>query len=228
MSHRRHAFTLIELLVVVTIIGILAAMLFPVFSTVRARARQVTCTNNLKQLGLTARMYAQDFDDNLPASTDDFGATSVWYNALSLYNAGTNTGGNAQTIKQDPIWATFDSTARNNWRTLKMNRKLCGTRTEGVNTPLRSAQPSYRRLADVQQAATTPMFFDGRSYDTNPTDNAGMARYDGWEAYVARRHANNGVNIAFVDGHVELWTAGRASTAGGWQDDSTGLTWWVQ
>jgi prepilin-type N-terminal cleavage/methylation domain-containing protein/prepilin-type processing-associated H-X9-DG protein len=229
MSRPRHAFTLIELLVVITIIGILAGLLFPIFGTIRARARQVTCANNLKQLGLAAKLYAADYDDQLPAPTDDFGTPTVWYNALERYGAAsTNLSGGATSLKQDPIWTSFSVTSRNNWRSFKMNRKLCGTRSQGVNTQLRNALPSYRRSTDVTTAATTPLFFDGRCYDTNPSDNAGMSRYDGWEVYVARRHPNNTVNIVFVDGHCEGWTRGTATTQGGWNDDTTGLTWWVQ
>ena len=60
---RKYAFTLIELLVVIAIIAILAAILFPVFSQARLSARNTQDLSNIKQLGLAAAMYAQDYDE---------------------------------------------------------------------------------------------------------------------------------------------------------------------
>ena len=74
-GQQRSGFTLIELLVVIAIIAILAAILFPVFATAREKARQTTCSSNLKQLGLAMLQYAQDYDELLPCGTQ--GVTST-------------------------------------------------------------------------------------------------------------------------------------------------------
>jgi prepilin-type N-terminal cleavage/methylation domain-containing protein len=70
---RRRAFTLIELLVVIGIIAVLAAILFPIFAAVRERGRITACASNLRQLGIAAQLYRQDYDEQ-------------WFAARSLYN----------------------------------------------------------------------------------------------------------------------------------------------
>jgi prepilin-type N-terminal cleavage/methylation domain-containing protein/prepilin-type processing-associated H-X9-DG protein len=75
-KQHRTGFTLIELLTVIAIIGILAALIFPVFARAREAARKASCASNLKQLGAALLMYAQDYDEVLPQfsqSTDYLG-----------------------------------------------------------------------------------------------------------------------------------------------------------
>jgi prepilin-type N-terminal cleavage/methylation domain-containing protein len=59
-------FTLIELLVVVSIIALLAVILFPVFSRARESAHRASCQSNHKQIGLALMQYVQDNDEKFP------------------------------------------------------------------------------------------------------------------------------------------------------------------
>ncbi|HEY3330958.1 MAG TPA: DUF1559 domain-containing protein [Capsulimonadaceae bacterium] len=66
---RLSGFTLIELLVVIAIITIMAAILFPVFATAREKARQTTCSSNMKQIGLGLMQYTADYDEYFPVGS---------------------------------------------------------------------------------------------------------------------------------------------------------------
>lgn len=78
---RRPGFTLIELLVVLVILGIIAAILFPVFARAREKARQTACASNLRQIGLATMQYAGDSDGvlfNTLSHADDNGRITHW------------------------------------------------------------------------------------------------------------------------------------------------------
>ena len=74
------AFTLIELLVVIAIIAILAAMLLPSLGRAKAKAQQIGCLSNYRQLQFCWQMYTEENQDNLPANE----AINISYNRAAL------------------------------------------------------------------------------------------------------------------------------------------------
>lgn len=216
-QHRGHrpkqpGFTLIELLVVIAIIALLAAILFPVFGRARENARRSSCQSNLKQIGISAMQYSQDYDEmTLPFRATVNGITVYinWSSAIQPY------------IKSQQIFLCPSNTYG---KTLDYTFNLW----VGFN----SAGARPRPLATIPLPAQTPMFADaiGTSVpsvtgEKDPTLVFGFAgtpgngttedmrringlnttwAFDNAAAVAAKIHLE-GANYNFVDGHVKWY-----------------------
>ena len=93
---RKSAFTLIELLVVIAIIAVLMGIMMPALRRVKEQGKEAVCRNNLKQIGLGANLYADDWDLLLPrgASSD-----KAWYTLFMKYLGQSAVGNDYRTVK---------------------------------------------------------------------------------------------------------------------------------
>jgi len=84
LVRKLRAFTLIELLVVIAIIALLLSMLAPALKAVKQRAQGVVCRSNLKQVGLAANLYAQNWKNYVPRGASG-SSNQIWVVAFLPY-----------------------------------------------------------------------------------------------------------------------------------------------
>jgi prepilin-type N-terminal cleavage/methylation domain-containing protein/prepilin-type processing-associated H-X9-DG protein len=185
----RRGFTLIELLVVIAIIAILAAILFPVFARAREKARQASCQSNLKQLALAMLMYAQDYDETF-AGECSCGCPHVDY-----------------TCWRDRMYPYVKN----------LQIFQCPSHTIGLGTPDQIAGNygiachvvSGRKLSEVRRPAEVAMLAESygqqhlKRYNPGGVPICGNNCCGGDIRQAYRFSHNEGMNIAYADGHVK-------------------------
>jgi prepilin-type N-terminal cleavage/methylation domain-containing protein/prepilin-type processing-associated H-X9-DG protein len=198
---KRKGFTLIELLVVIAIIAILAAILFPVFAKAREKARQSSCSSNLKQIGLGIMQYVQDWDETFPSGghclgNQPAGGELGWTGTASLQPVADSYVKSNAVFKCPSSVNTTDA-ANNRYACdygLNMNIFPNGWHAIPPGNPVATIT-----LAQLTKPASTVLLYeDGHTFTINDVNYASVWSY----GTVAVRHSE-GDNALFCDGHVK-------------------------
>lgn len=218
---KNNGFTLIELLVVITILALLAAILFPVFSRARENARRSSCQSNMKQLMLAVTQYTQDNDERLPPIMMVVAGQHCWAQFIQPYVKSTS-------VFLCPSDSTKSDTALDYPSNIS-NSPMWGNRffmSYGMNSLFTTAShPVYNGLltSQAQKPASTVYLADGlsdlragntkRDLDSAEWEElrAGFIMEPWASARVAAGSARGGPlarhlemgNVAFLDGHVK-------------------------
>lgn len=205
-SHTRRSaksgFTLIELLVVIAIIAILAGILFPVFARARETARKASCQSNLRQLGLSFKMYVQDYDERYPADQTFFttpaGVPITWDVQLLPYTKNTRL--IVCPSDTNPSRIDLPGIGNDMYRSYAIAANILSVPNVGNFGKTEADIPKPAETVLLGEATGVYKGIPGARWDSGESvDSLGLQ--------IVWRH-NSTANFLFVDGHVKSRTGG--------------------
>ena len=206
--HRRRnlGFTLIELLVVIAIIAILASILFPAFAKARESARRVSCTSNLKQIGIGFMQYQQEYDERMvPLYVGAFSPTSQWDTITQTYLKSTDilrcpSSSSPGLVHYTAPQLYYDNAAYcGAWPDFTVASGACNS-SAAVRTP---SSTVWLLDSDSREPTKHHFFSDVTTNHTvSTTDPKTILPNAGNGSSPIERHLNTS-NVLYVDGHVK-------------------------
>lgn len=212
MSNKR-AFTLIELLVVIAIIAILAAILFPVFTQAREKARQTSCLSNARQLGLAMMMYSQDYDEMSVTSEHNvttFADLYPWYLPLSGYIKSRDVLKCPSVASVIPTSWFITGVNPSNWQSIRTDYLINGIFAHHVAMAA-IATPAEQIMVVERPATIAALDYHPWSASSDPTQwERGLVDGSGVDSANVPVSTNNGRHsggscYVFADGHVKWY-----------------------